>query len=56
MDTGGWELTDQYAAEGTRCLAAGGTVYDGEPLTPAQMRALAALLAEEANKVEWEGA
>lgn len=56
-DTGGWSLTKDYANEGTLCLQAEeygnlDIVYNENPLTPPQMRALAEHLISKANEME----
>ncbi|MFJ2650842.1 hypothetical protein ACIO1C_29505 [Streptomyces sp. NPDC087420] len=55
-DTGGWSLTDGFSPEGTLCLQADegnfDVAYNGNPLNPAQLRALAARCIEAASELE----
>jgi hypothetical protein len=49
-DTGGWSVDSDFAPEGMRCLQGDegryDVVYEGRPLNPDQMEALANLLLE----------
>jgi hypothetical protein len=55
-DTGGWALTDGYASDDRLCLMADegsiDIVYNSNPLSAPQMRALASVLVEKAEGLE----
>lgn len=57
--TGGWDVTSNWMPDGRRCLTRDegsyDVVYDSNPLGPEQMRALAALLIAEADRMEADG-